>query len=93
MGDDGVNQNETLTILHVEIAHSGKLFLERRNVSGGAPSGDIGSGKRKYTITKKTHSTGGIENLKHVLLVVDLDELAIRILDRGVVLEGGIMQR
>ena len=35
----------------------------------------------------RTYGTGGIQDLEHVAVVVDLDELTVRVLDSGVVLK------
>jgi len=55
--DDGVHEDEALTVLHVQITHGRELL-----------------------------GTGGIEDLEHALLAVDIDLLPVRILDCGIVL-------
>lgn len=71
LGNDGVSEDETLAVLHIEIAHRSELLLRR--VSQVKKGG-------------KAYSSGSIENLKHVLVIVDLDELTVGVLDGGIVL-------
>jgi hypothetical protein len=112
LGDDGVNQNETLTVLHVEITHSCELLLYTpAKMDAQGQNGNVSeketflqlepTSRRRPTnavmkltgpseligMKMMTYSTGSIENLKHVLLVVNLDKLTIRILDGGVILQ------
>jgi hypothetical protein len=57
LGNDTVNKDESLAVLHVQVTHGSELL-----------------------------SSGGIKDFEHVLVGVNLDGLAVRVLDGGIVL-------
>lgn len=96
LSDDGVDEDKTLAVLHVEVAHGSKLFLwYSKPKSVWLAFFLLPNRQNKFFPTNwwtnvewvATYSTGGIQDLEHVAVIVDLDELTVRILDGGIILK------